>query len=81
MIIIIRILYLQQLVKAFVENKPLLKCEFPDHTMEVEISDSDESDIEEKKEVDNAGTLNICNIIFKMQKFYRKRERKKEIFK
>ncbi|XP_032664339.1 histone-lysine N-methyltransferase SETDB1 [Odontomachus brunneus] len=43
----------QQLVKAFLESKPLLNCDFPDHTMEVEISDSDESDSEEKKEVDN----------------------------
>ncbi|XP_011144404.1 histone-lysine N-methyltransferase eggless isoform X2 [Harpegnathos saltator] len=43
----------QQLVRAFIENKPLLNCDFPDHTMEVEISDSDESDTEEKKEGDN----------------------------
>ena len=41
----------KQLVTAFVERKPLLKCEFPDHTMEVEISDSDESDDEKKKDV------------------------------
>jgi len=47
------------LVKAFVENKSLLDCYFPDHTMEVEISDSDESDNEKKKESDNNGTLNF----------------------
>ncbi|XP_039301848.1 histone-lysine N-methyltransferase eggless isoform X2 [Solenopsis invicta] len=43
----------KQLVKAFVEQKPLLDCNFPDHTMEVEISDSDESDDEKKREPDN----------------------------
>ncbi|OAD54674.1 Histone-lysine N-methyltransferase eggless [Eufriesea mexicana] len=41
----------KQLVTAFVDHKPLLKCEFPDHTMEVEISDSDDSDDEKKKDV------------------------------
>ncbi|XP_076163343.1 SET domain bifurcated histone lysine methyltransferase eggless [Ptiloglossa arizonensis] len=41
----------KQLVTAFVDHKPLLKCEFPDHTMEVEISDSDDSDDERKKDV------------------------------
>ncbi|XP_046146084.1 histone-lysine N-methyltransferase eggless [Osmia bicornis bicornis] len=40
----------KQLVSAFVDHKPLLKCEFPDHTMEVEISDSDDSDDEKKKD-------------------------------
>ncbi|XP_012219332.1 histone-lysine N-methyltransferase eggless [Linepithema humile] len=39
----------KQLVKAFMENKSLLDCDFPDHTMEVEISDSDDSDDEKKK--------------------------------
>ncbi|XP_058793331.1 histone-lysine N-methyltransferase eggless isoform X2 [Phymastichus coffea] len=34
----------EQLVNALLEHKPLLQCDFPDHTMEVEISDSDESD-------------------------------------
>lgn len=38
------------LVSALVEKKSLLKCEFPDHTMEVEISDSDESGDEKKKD-------------------------------
>ncbi|XP_031841422.1 SET domain bifurcated histone lysine methyltransferase eggless isoform X2 [Nomia melanderi] len=41
----------KQLVSAFVDHKPLLKCEFPDHTMEVEISDSDESDDEKKNDI------------------------------
>ncbi|XP_011495749.1 PREDICTED: histone-lysine N-methyltransferase eggless [Ceratosolen solmsi marchali] len=36
----------EQLVTALLEHKPLLQCDFPDHTMEVEISDSDESDRE-----------------------------------
>lgn len=36
-------------MKAFTENRSLLGCDFPDHTMEVEISDSDESDDEQKK--------------------------------
>lgn len=36
------------LVDAMLNKKPLLQCEFPDHTMEVEISDSDESDSEVK---------------------------------
>ncbi|CAK9831696.1 Histone-lysine N-methyltransferase eggless [Anthophora retusa] len=40
----------KQLVAAFVDHKPLLKCEFPDHTMEVEISDSDDSDDDKKKD-------------------------------
>ncbi|XP_076233694.1 SET domain bifurcated histone lysine methyltransferase eggless [Calliopsis andreniformis] len=40
----------KQLVTAFVDRKPLLKCEFPDHTMEVEISDSDDSDDDKKKD-------------------------------
>ncbi|KOC60821.1 Histone-lysine N-methyltransferase eggless [Habropoda laboriosa] len=40
----------KQLVAAFVDRKPLLKCEFPDHTMEVEISDSDDSDDDKKKD-------------------------------
>lgn len=43
----------KQLVKAFVENRSLLDCYFPDHTMEVEISDSDDSEDEKKKESDN----------------------------
>ncbi|XP_071636747.1 histone-lysine N-methyltransferase eggless isoform X1 [Temnothorax longispinosus] len=43
----------RHLVKAFVENKSLLDCDFPDHTMEVEISDSDDSDDEKKKEPDS----------------------------
>lgn len=38
----------QVLVNSFLDRKPLLKCEFPDHTMEVEISDSDDSDTESK---------------------------------
>lgn len=50
-------LYLQQLVTALVENKSLLDCHFPDHTMEVEISDSDDSDDEKKKELDDDGIL------------------------
>ncbi|XP_003700184.1 SET domain bifurcated histone lysine methyltransferase eggless [Megachile rotundata] len=41
----------KQLVSALVDHKPLLECEFPDHTMEVEISDSDDSDDEKKKEI------------------------------
>ncbi|XP_068979687.1 histone-lysine N-methyltransferase eggless [Bombus flavifrons] len=41
----------KQLVAAFVDRKPLLKCEFPDRTMEVEISDSDDSDDEKKKDI------------------------------
>ncbi|XP_001603698.1 histone-lysine N-methyltransferase SETDB1 [Nasonia vitripennis] len=41
------------LVTAVLEHKPLLQCEFPDHTMEVEISDSDESDNETKNDQDN----------------------------
>ncbi|KAK2580401.1 hypothetical protein KPH14_006152 [Odynerus spinipes] len=44
----------KQLVAAFLDQKPLLKCSFPDHTLEVEISDSDESDDEKKKEVDDS---------------------------
>ncbi|KAL6259594.1 hypothetical protein P5V15_009511 [Pogonomyrmex californicus] len=43
----------RQLVTAFTQNKSLLDCHFPDHTMEVEISDSDESDDEKKKEPDS----------------------------
>ncbi|XP_012530724.1 histone-lysine N-methyltransferase eggless isoform X2 [Monomorium pharaonis] len=43
----------KELVKAFVENKSIIDCNFPDHTMEVEISDSDDSDEEKKKEPDN----------------------------
>ncbi|XP_014205106.1 histone-lysine N-methyltransferase eggless [Copidosoma floridanum] len=38
----------EQLVDALIGHKPLLQCDFPDHTMEVEISDSDESDSETK---------------------------------
>lgn len=41
------------------ENKSLLDCYFPDHTMEVEISDSDDSDDEKKKEPDIKGILNL----------------------
>jgi len=51
------------LVKAFVENKPLLNCYFPDHTMEVEISDSDDSDDEKKREPDNNG-ISIYPLMF-----------------
>ncbi|EZA49535.1 hypothetical protein DMN91_006300 [Ooceraea biroi] len=40
----------KQLVNAFLENKSLLECDFPDRTMEVEISDSDESDEEKRRE-------------------------------
>ncbi|XP_034935600.1 histone-lysine N-methyltransferase eggless [Chelonus insularis] len=40
----------EELAQALYEKKPLLKCEFPDHTMEVEISDSDESDYEASTE-------------------------------
>lgn len=36
---------------------PILKCEFPDHTMEVEISDSDDSD-DDKKDVEEHGIIN-----------------------
>ncbi|XP_070168553.1 histone-lysine N-methyltransferase eggless isoform X1 [Polyergus mexicanus] len=43
----------RQLVKALIENKSLLDCHFPDHTMEVEISDSDDSDDGKKKELDD----------------------------
>ncbi|XP_054001755.1 histone-lysine N-methyltransferase eggless [Hylaeus anthracinus] len=43
----------KQLVSALVDHKPLLKCEFPDHTMEVEISDSDDSDDEKKKDLND----------------------------
>lgn len=32
------------LADALYRKEPLLNCEFPDHTMEVEISDSDDSD-------------------------------------
>ncbi|XP_024937729.1 histone-lysine N-methyltransferase eggless isoform X2 [Cephus cinctus] len=39
----------QQLVSALIAKKPLLQCDFPDHTMEVEISDSDDSDDERSK--------------------------------
>lgn len=46
----------KQLVEAFLDQKPLLECNFPDHTMEVEISDSDESDNEKKKEIDDTDT-------------------------
>jgi histone-lysine N-methyltransferase SETDB1 len=53
------LLYLQQLVNAFLENKSLLECDFPDHTMEVEISDSDESDEEKKREPHNDGMSNF----------------------
>ncbi|KAJ8687450.1 hypothetical protein QAD02_023244 [Eretmocerus hayati] len=42
----------EQLINALTNHKPILKCEFPDHTMEVEISDSDESDAEVKNESD-----------------------------
>ncbi|XP_050588559.1 histone-lysine N-methyltransferase eggless isoform X2 [Bombus affinis] len=41
----------KQLVAAFIDRKPLLKCEFPDRTMEVEISDTDDSDDEKKKDI------------------------------
>lgn len=44
------------LVNALLNKKPLLKCEFPDHTMEVEISDSDESGSEMKDS--SCGSLN-----------------------
>ena len=39
------------------ERKPILKCDFPDHSMEVEISDSDESDNESKVDKDNGKIL------------------------
>ncbi|XP_017890661.1 histone-lysine N-methyltransferase eggless [Ceratina calcarata] len=39
----------KQLVAAFLDHKPLLKCNFPDRTNEVEISDSDDSDDEKRK--------------------------------
>lgn len=41
------------------ERKPLLECEFPDHTMEVEISDSDDSDDEKKKDVYEEGEIKL----------------------
>lgn len=41
------------------DHKPLLKCEFPDHTMEVEISDSDDSDDEKKKDTYTEGRTKI----------------------
>ncbi|XP_012264079.2 histone-lysine N-methyltransferase SETDB1 [Athalia rosae] len=37
----------EELADCLVNRKPLLECEFPDHTMEVEISDSDDSSNEE----------------------------------
>lgn len=37
----------EDLVDCLVNRKPILECDFPDHTMEVEISDSDDSDHEE----------------------------------
>lgn len=46
-------------MEALVEKRSLLKCDFPDHTMEVEISDSDESDDEKKKEADDNSILNL----------------------
>ncbi|XP_012288677.1 histone-lysine N-methyltransferase eggless [Orussus abietinus] len=39
----------QKLVTAFLDRKPLLQCPYPDHTMKVEISDSDESDNEKNE--------------------------------
>lgn len=47
------------MVAAFVNRKPLLKCEFPDRTMEVEISDSDDSDDEKKKDTCDEGKIKI----------------------
>jgi len=41
------------------ENRSLLDCRFPDHTMEVEISDSDDSDDERKKESNDDGMQNL----------------------
>lgn len=35
----------------------MLKCNFPDHTMEVEISDSDESDDEKKKDLNDGSEI------------------------
>lgn len=58
-------LHLQQLVTALLENKSLLDCHFPDHIMEVEISDSDDSDDEKKKELDDDdGILDLIFSIF-----------------
>ncbi|XP_046617566.1 histone-lysine N-methyltransferase eggless isoform X1 [Neodiprion virginianus] len=37
----------ESLVDCLLNRKPLLECDFPDHTMEVEISDSDDSDNDE----------------------------------
>lgn len=65
----------QILVNSFLDRKPLLKCEFPDHTMEVEISDSDDSDTESKTD-DNEGknfffSLTLSKQILKLMKNFR----------
>lgn len=49
----------QQLKKALVENKPILDCDFPDHTMEVEISDSDSNNEDEAHEDGKYYTTNF----------------------
>lgn len=52
----------QDLVDCLVNRKPLLACDFPDHTMEVEISDSDDSDNEDSKGFKEEGmTLNYSD--------------------
>ncbi|XP_043284861.1 histone-lysine N-methyltransferase eggless [Venturia canescens] len=45
----------EKLATALHNKTPILKCEFPDHTMEVEISDSEESDEEKKESLDARG--------------------------
>lgn len=46
------------LASALFRKEPLLNCEFPDHTMEVEISDSDDSN-ENTKDESHSGLINI----------------------
>ncbi|KAI4479208.1 hypothetical protein M0804_011347 [Polistes exclamans] len=57
----------KKLVAALMEQKSLLKCDFPDHTVEVEISDSDESDEEKKKEIDESDTYLPTEVLLDLE--------------
>ncbi|KAL2725053.1 histone-lysine N-methyltransferase eggless-like [Vespula squamosa] len=57
----------KQLVAAFLDQKSLLRCDFPNHTMEVEISDSDESDDEKKKDLDDDNTYLPTEVLLDLE--------------
>lgn len=57
------------MVTALLDHKPILKCDFPDHTMEVEISDSDESENESNDDngnVENNFVKLSINLVFEV---------------